>query len=166
MHVCKGRRNEMKRVWVLLTLVSALAVCGTATGVYLMAGQHYEAGWVEASADLETLTVTITVDEGWVLEETHVYVGTEPPVKSAPGRFPYKHEKLEGAQMDTYSIDLEDFDVACDAVLYVAVHAVVTRTDGENQTETAWGEGEYIRTGKNWAMYFPTEVICEVEEPR
>jgi len=152
----------MKRILCAGAMILALAVSATATGVYLIAGQHDEAGWIEATAEGETLTLTIATDGGWVLEETHIYVGTVPPTKSAPGRFPYKHEELDGAQMDTYTIDLDDFDVECGGVLYIAVHAVVSKADGEDQTETAWGEGDYIRAGKNWAMYFTTDVICEV----
>ncbi len=156
----------MKRVWIALAMVSALAVCGTATIVDLIAGQHYDAGdvYVYAYKDLVTDTVTVTIDieadNGWGLEETHVYVGAEPPSKSAPGRFDYQHEALGGASFDSYEIALDGFDVACNSTLYIAVHAVVKGVDNGHRTETAWGEGYEIRAGKNWAMYFPTTVSC------
>ena len=150
----------MKRAWVVLAMVAAFALCSTATTVTLVAGQHYDAGEVEVYADLDTLTIVIEADNGWVLEETHVYVGTAPPRKSAPGRFPYKHEALGGVLYDVYEISLDEFDVECLSDLYIAVHAVVTGADNEYGEETAWGDGDDIRAGKNWAMYFSTNVSC------
>jgi len=154
------RRVEMMRLSVALALVSFLAVCGTATGAYLIVGEDTEVGWIEASAYLETLTITIAADEGWILEETYIYVDTRPP-RSCPRRFTRKHEELGGVRMDTHTIGLDDFDVGCDDVLYVAVCAVVTSTIGEHRTEIAWGKGGSIRAVRDWATYFSTEVICE-----
>jgi len=151
----------MKRAWIALAIIAALALSGSATTVELVAGQLYDAGEVEAIAEDGFLTIVIEMDNGWVLEETHVYVGTEPPRKSAPGRFPYKHEELGGAEIDIYEISLDEFDVTCSSELYIAVHAVVKGEDNEYGEETAWGEGEEIRAGKNWAMYFSTIVLCE-----
>ena len=150
----------MKRFWVAVTLASAFAACGTATGVYLVADQEDEVGWIEASAYLETLTIAIAADEGWALQETHLYVGTRPP-RSFLNRFTHEHEGLGGVRMDTYTIDLDDFDVGCGDVLYVAVCAVVTSTIGENRVKIACGESESIRAVRDWPIYFTTEVICE-----
>jgi hypothetical protein len=150
----------MKRVLIALAMVSALAVCGTATEVTLVAGQHYDAGDVYVYADQHLLTVEIEADNGWVLLETHVYVGMQPPSKSAPGRFPYKHEALGGVSSDSYEIVLDDLELDCLSTLYIAVHAVVKGEDNGPGTETAWGDGDEIRAGKNWAMYFPTTVYC------
>ena len=151
----------MKQVGVLLAVVIVLALSGFATGVDLIAGQFYEAGWVEANATRELLVIEIYAENGWALEETHVYVGTEAPTKSAPGRFPFKHEKLDGAVSDAYVIDLSDYDVDCSSDLFIAVHAVVYGAENDYGEETAWGEGDFIRSGKNWAMYFMTPVRCE-----
>ncbi len=151
----------MRAALTTLGIVLLLALCGTATTVTLLAGQHYNAGWVDAYAQLNTLTIEIVAENGWVLEETHVYVGTEPPRKSAPGRFPYKHERLPAnATTDSYEIALDDYDVACLSDLYIAVHAVVNGAENEHGEETAWGEGSTIRSRKNWAMYFTTPVFC------
>ena len=154
----------MKSVAMAVGLVAALALGAFAEPpepVVLVAGQHYDAGWVTTLAEFGVLTVLITTENGWVLEETHVYVGTEPPTKSAPGRFPYKHEFLDGAEDDMYEIDLAPYGAICGTDLYVAVHAVVVGKENEYGKETAWGEGFYIRAGKNWAMYFTTPVRCE-----
>ena len=152
----------MKRTWLALGIVLALTLSGAAATVTLLAGQHYNAGWIDvvADGDLGILTITITASNGWVLDETHVYVGTERPRKSAPGRFPYKHERLSGASSDVYEIALDEFDVECGTELYIAVHAVVKGANNEYGTETAWGDGSYIRANKNWAMYFMTPVFC------
>lgn len=156
----------MKRALIALAMVSALALCGTATTVDLIAGQHYNAGEVDVYAYKNSVTGAVTVgigieaDNGWVLLETHVYVGTQPPSKSAPGRFPYQHEALGGASSDSYEIVLDDLDLDCLSTLYIAVHAVVKGEDNEHGTETAWGNGDEIRAGKNWAMYFSTTVYC------
>jgi len=150
----------MKRLLIALAMVSALAVSATATTVVLVAGQQYDAGKVYVSADQHLLTVEIEADNGWVLLETHVYVGTQPPSKSAPGRFPYKHEALGGASSDSDEIVLDDLELDCPSTLYIAVHAVVKGEDNEHGTETAWGDGDEIRPGKNWAMYFSTTVYC------
>ena len=150
----------LKHVGIAALLLAAVGLCATATTVTLVAGQEYDAGWVRAVADLDSLKVTIQADNGWVLMETHVYVGTTPPTKSAPGRFPYKHEGLGGAMSDSYEISLDAFDVECGDTLYVAVHAVVLGEENEYGEETAWGEGNFIRNKKNWAMYFEVPVDC------
>jgi len=154
----------MKTVVVALGLMAALALGALAEPVVLVAGQNYDAGWVTAIAQAGTLTILITTENGWVLEETHVYVGTEPPTKSAPGRFPYKHDDLDGAEGDVYEIDLDEYGDICGSDLYIAVHAVVLGEGNEYGEETAWGEGDYIRPGKNWAMYFTTPVICALPQ--
>jgi len=150
----------MKQVCVALLLLVSVGLCAAATTVTLVAGQEYNAGWVRAIADLGSLWITIHADNGWVLIETHVYVGLTPPTKSAPGRFPYKHEGLGGAMSDSYEIPLDAFDVECGDALYVAVHAVVLGEENEYGEETAWGDGSLIREKKNWAMYFETHVDC------
>ena len=71
--------------------------------------------------------------------------GDEPPVKSAPGRFPYK----EGG--DYYKIALEDLGVSACEPLYIAAHAEVYTDCRE---ETAWADEGAIPFGKGWAMYF------------
>ena len=120
------------------------------------------------------LEVTYIMDpvEGWELLETHLYVGIDPPTKSAPGRFPY--DAIDGV----YEIDLEaDFPGVTITLLYIAAQAevriqevdpdtgepMVDPDTGEPiyQEETAWADGIQIRTGKNWAMYFTFDVEPE-----
>lgn len=111
-------------------------------------------------------TITFQIDEAstqWRLEETHLYVGDEPPASSAPGRFPYKHEDLGGVASDAYAADLAAADVDGDGTVYVAAHAGLTMQVGEDPEtgepiyaeETAWAQGDQaIGKGKNWATCF------------
>jgi hypothetical protein len=149
---------ELKRLSIALALVLAVALSGTATVVTLVAGQHFDAGSIYCNAEDGVVSIKICAASGWGLTETHVYVGAKAPTKSAPGRFPYSHENLDGASMDTFEIALDGLDIECGGTLYVAVHAVVKGAG--LGVETAWGDGQYIRAGKNWAMYFTTPVFC------
>lgn len=150
----------MRKILVAtLLMVGLMAV--TAAAVDLIAGQHIDAGWVTVDTNGFGITVTYNTTDGWVLEETHLYVGTEPPRKSAPGRFPYKHEELGGVTSDSYFVSLDELEVECGVTIYLATHAVVSKP-GEG-SETAWGEGELI--GKNWAMFFDVDVECDDPPP-
>jgi len=130
---------------------------GEQARVSLIAGQHYDAGDVIVYLEDGTLRIVVETKDGWELTETQLYlsVGDEcdPPSKSSPGRFPYKHENLGGVTTDEYVIDVPD--IAAGDVVTVALHAVVRNSnDGGTsyQEETAWGEGEPFP--KAWGMYF------------
>ena len=148
----------MRKILAATLLMVGLMAMGAAAVdfVDLIAGQHIDAGWVTVDADESGITVTYNTSDGWLLEETHLYVGTEPPTKSAPGRFPYKHEGLGGAPSDSYFVSLEELGVECGVTVYLATHAVVSKPGAGS--ETAWGEGQLI--GKNWSMYFDVDVEC------
>ena len=111
-------------------------------------------------------TITFQIDEAateWRLDETHLYVGDEPPARSAPGRFPYKDEGLGGVASHAYVVDLAAADLDGDGIVYVAAHAALIMQVGEDPEtgepiyadETAWAQGEEaIGKGKNWATFF------------
>ena len=108
----------------------------------------------------ELLVEFITYD-GWVMQETHLYVGGEPPKKSAPGRFTYKHDPVENPAYDTYSLSLGDHGLILDDKICFAAHAALQLIGPEGdvlEEETAWALGAPIRDSggksKNWAMYF------------
>lgn len=115
--------------------------------------------------------ITFQIDEAstdWRLEETHLYVGDEPPAKSSPGRFLLKHEDLGGVLSDVYNIDLVAADLDGDGIVYVAAHAgliMQISVDPETQEpiyayETAWAQGdESIGKGKNWATFFSVVIL-------
>lgn len=72
-----------------------------------------------------TATVTYSVFDAYVLNATHLYVGTQILPKkngkftTAPGQFPYKHENLNGVNTDTYNI------TGLSGNIYVAAHSGV-----------------------------------------
>ena len=131
----------------------------------LIAGQHTVAGSITVSNDDENLFVTYETVDNWLINETHLYVGTTIPTNSAPGKFPYKHEELGGITTDTYVIPMEDLGVVPCDIIYIAAHAELVKGETE---ETGWAEGVKIRPGKNWAMYFEYITLpcgSEIPEP-
>lgn len=153
--VCKGGEGEP-------TLAQGVLASPT-----LWAGQHINCGSAVVGIEGDDLVVTYETTDGWKLTETHLYIGAEPPAKSAPGRFPYKHENLGGVSADTYSIPLSSLSAEPGDTLYLAAHAVVqkpARDDETCQEETAWAEGERIRKKGNWSMFFSV-TIPDVSSP-
>ncbi|MGA1845273.1 MAG: hypothetical protein ACMUIS_11985 [bacterium] len=116
------------------------------------------AGTVAVYFESGMLIIEFKTHDGWVLQETHLYVGVEAPATSAPGRFPYKHDLLENSDTDTYEIDLEENNLTLDnEIIYFAAHAAMQLIGPEGdilEEESAWALGDPIREGKNWAMYF------------
>lgn len=97
----------------------------------LIAGQHAIAGSITVSNDDENLFIIYETVDNWLINETHLYVGTTIPTNSAPGIFPYKHEELEGATTDSYEIPLEDLGVDSSSTIYIAAHAELTKEGNE-----------------------------------
>ena len=132
---------------IVLLIIAGFAI--TSSAVPLMAGKDINVGEltiqvVEVAGD-DFLVVTYTItDLEWELEDTHLYVGTVPPTKSAPGRFPYgpesEHIVIDEVYIVEYSIPLTDFitDFTKSTTLYIAAHAEVTN---QTEEETAWAEG-------------------------
>ena len=150
--VCKGGESN---------LASAQSLLASPT---LWAGQHINCGSAVVSIEGDDLVVTYETTDGWKLTETHLYIGKEPPTKSAPGRFPYKHGNLGGVSDDAYSIPLSDLSAEPGDTIYLAAHAVVQKPacdDEDCQEETAWAEGERIRKKGNWSMFF----LVTIPEP-
>jgi len=99
----------------------------------LMMGQFWPAGTVNIWNDATHLYVQYdNTDSGWEMAVTHVYVGTAPPPKLAPGKFPYKHDLVPPQTEDLYRIPLDGLS----GEVYIATHA--EGTDGE----TGWSRGE------------------------
>jgi len=153
----------MKRFIVLsivLLMIAGFAMASSAQDLDLVVGrQHIPVGTLTVVVDGTDLVVTYDItDPEWELLETHLYVGTSAPTKSAPGRFPYGSSDV--VDEGEYEIDLGSFT----GTLYIAAHAEIGMIDefgepvldenDEQIKETVWAEGTQIRTGKNWAMYF------------
>ena len=154
---------------IVLLMLAGFAITSSAMEVTLWAGQNIEVGYLTVAVVGDNLEVTYTItDPEWELLETHLYVGTIAPTKSAPGRFPYGPEDAVGG---VYTIPLDELpDPDVDGNIVIAAQAEVRKPEidpdtGEQmvdpdtgeliyQEETAWAEGDEIRPGKNWAMYF------------
>jgi len=154
---------------IVLLMLAGFAITSSAMEVTLLAGQTIEVGTLTVEVDLNgDLVVTYAITAPWVLGDTHLYVGTAAPKKSAPGQFPYGPEDAVGGVYTIPLDELPDPDAAGNIV--IAAQAEVRKPEinpdtGEQmvdpdtgeliyQEETAWAEGDEIRPGKNWAMYF------------
>jgi len=157
----------MKRFIVLsivLLMLAGFGITSSAVDVTLWAGQNIEIGYLTVEVAGDNLVVTYDITSPWVLGDTHLYVGTDVPKKSAPGQFPYGPED---AVDGVYTIPLADLDAEVGDILVIAAHAEVTNPDETDpitllpREETAWASGTQIRSDKNWAMYFTFEVPAE-----
>ncbi|WP_114417868.1 hypothetical protein [Marinospirillum perlucidum] len=161
------RINPCKLLWApfWLVLASVLFFSGQLFAApqcqTLFAGQTLDAGEVCVDNTGEDLTVTFQTSGDWLLEETHLFIGSSldemPRTRSGNpqvGRFPFQTQ-LDGVTSYTYTLPLGDYGVAGDT-LVIAAHAVVYRmtADGSVQSETGWADGDRIREKGNWATYF------------
>ena len=124
----------------------------------LIAGKHTTVGSVKVEYDIasDSLIITFETTDGWKLYETHLYLGTTPPAKSAPGQFPYGHDPLPGVTSDTYTVPLTDLGASYGDTLYIAAHAVVCKCSCGCETAWADGCGYFVNRGgrrQGWAMY-------------
>ncbi len=91
--------------------------------VPLVAGQHTLVGEVIIDLDGDPVATFVVTDPNWFITETHLYLDTTPPEKSAPGRFGFQHSGLD-TQIDEFSKSEVEYALIADC-LYVAAHAVV-----------------------------------------
>jgi len=119
----------------------------------LIAGQTIDVGSVDVTYDGTYIYVTYTTENGWELDETHLYIGdceerpANNPGNPLIGQFPYAEEHDNGTTSYTYVLDASEIGISgC-----VAAHAVVS--DGTGNSETAWGDGQPYG-GNSWAMFF------------
>lgn len=154
---------------IVLLMIAGFVITSSADEITLWAGQNIDVGTLTVVVSGTNLVVTYNITVPWVLGETHLYVGTEPPTKSAPGRFPYGPEDALGG---VYTIPLSELELPEPdegyIVIAVAAHAEVSMVDpttGEPIEETVWAKGDEIRPGKNWAMYFYFEFELPLPAP-
>jgi hypothetical protein len=82
-------------------------------------------GTVTVNYDGAIATVNIDMDSSYTLNETQLYLGTDPlPTKNgsftvAPGQYPYKHGDLGGVSSDEFMVD------GLSGPIYLVFHAVV-----------------------------------------
>ena len=132
-----------------------------ATEVSLLAGQTINSGSVTVTNDADYIYVTYTTANGWLLTQTHLFVGNCAliPVNNAgnpiPGQFPYSTAH-NNATSYTYRIPISSIgsgNCGC-----IASHAVVVKLNASGQVinqQTGWGNGVRINpNGGNWGMKF------------
>ena len=169
---------------IVLLMLAGFAITSSAEDVTLLAGQTIEVGTLKVEVVGDNLEVTYEItDPGWELLETHLYVGYTNPeeLTSAPGQFPYSEEHDSAVFTVTYTISISEIDsyklkggkkwvvdekavIGPGDPIYIAAQAEIGMIDKDGEPvldendeqieETAWAEGEQIREGKNWAMYF------------
>lgn len=132
-----------------------------ATEVTLIAGQTMDAGTVTVSNDATNIYVTYTTTNGWVLTQTHLYVGdcalipVNNPGNPIPGQFPFTSAHNN---VTTYTYTVPISRIPAGGCGCIAAHAVVKQYNSSNQliqTQTGWGNGVRINlTGGNWGMKF------------
>jgi len=144
-------------VMLLLLSITATVLAHTEEGPYtatLLAGQNINAGTISVWNDSDKLYVKCETAYGWVMTESHLYVGKTDPseLTSAPGQFPYSAEHDPAVSEYTYAIPLAEIDsyqlkkngktwiasdstgVEADEDVYIAAHAVLS--GGEDTTAT------------------------------
>ena len=148
---------------IVLLMLAGFAISSSAEEL-VVGRKHIPVGeltvTVEVVEGVNSLVVVYTItDSEWELLETHLYVGIDPPEKSAPGQFPYGPEDV--VEEGKYIIALDDFT----GILYIAAQAEIGEVDefgdpvlGDDEEqieETTWAKGDgCILPCKNWAMYF------------
>ncbi len=137
--------------------VTSPTVCASYTAD-LMAGQTIKVGSVTVENDAETLFVTYTTTDGWMIECNHLYVGS---LENAPvnktgnpqlGHFPINQCFDPMVNTVTYEIPLSSLGNC----FIVAAQAEVSQiVDGQIvDSQTAWGAGTPFVDKGNWATYF------------
>lgn len=133
----------------------------TPTQVFLIAGQNMNSGSVTVTNDVNYIYVTYTTSAGWLLTQTHLYVGdcalipVNNPGNPVPGQFPYvgSHNYIT-----TYTYQIPISKIPLGGCGCIAAHAVVVKVDANNNIidqQTAWGNGTRINlSGGNWGMKF------------
>lgn len=145
---------------------------GASVSVDLIAGQNTIAGNVSVTFDKDFVHVKYTTINGWMLDEAHLWVGSNlsmmPQTNSGnpkPGLFPYKSGLLYGATSYSFSIPWSDFggyEANCGNILYMAAHAALHKmnSNGSVNSQTGWGNGSQINDNGSWAMYFSLQFEC------
>ena len=129
------------------------------TVVTLFAGQTINAGNITVTNDANFIYVTYNTANGYVLTQTHLYVGdcalipVNRPGNPIPGQFPYitTHSNVTSY---TYQIPITAIPGSCGCI---AAHAVVVKLDAAGQVidqQTAWGNGTVINPDGQWGMKF------------
>jgi hypothetical protein len=130
------------------------------TTTQLTAGQFFNAGNVVVTNDDEFIYVTYNTANGYLLTQTHLYVGgcVAIPVNNqgnpVPGQFPYQATHNYAT---TYTYQVPIAKIPAGSCGCIAAHSAVVKLNGTGQVieqQTAWGSGIRINPTGNWGMKF------------
>jgi hypothetical protein len=135
---------------------------------FLKSGDTVHTLW--AGKNINVGTVTYGIDDnanfyakydcstsGWTISETHMFAGDKillpvnKPGSPKIGLFPNSGTHSPRVSTFTYSIPLSTLPPCASPGFVVAAHCVVHSPS--NQEETAWAEGDYKFTDKDWGWY-------------
>lgn len=118
--------------------------------------------------DITATTITVTyptLSGGNTYTAAHLYIGTTPPTKRAPGLFPFNSYCTASGTSASCTVPVSACDnIGCGATLYIAAQADVSGP----ASGTGWGQGSCFGCNNcvqsNCAKYwsFPTECQCAV----
>lgn len=136
--------------------------CDSAITLELLAGQTIPVGSVSISSDGTYLTVVYTTTGGWLIDETHLFVGScsDVPLNAACnpkiGLFPYSADHIPGVSSYAYVIPLSSIP---DCFCFIA-HAAVSNASlgGGVSEETAFSNGENELPGDRWGWF---SIFCQ-----
>jgi len=159
---CKKAAIESESAPVKEDIVTGRTVEGgcTPTSVTLLAGQTINAGSVDVTNDSNFIYVTYTPANGWLLTQTHLYVGdcalipVNNPGNPIPGQFPYNSTH---SYVSTYTYQVPISTIGLGNCGCIAAHAVIVQLNASGQViaqQTGWGNGTVINPGGNWGMKF------------
>ncbi len=132
----------------------------TPTVVTLFAGQTIDAGNVTVTNDANFIYVTYNTANGYVLTQTHLYVGdcalipVNKPGNPIPGQFPYI---TTHSNVTSYTYQIPILAIPVGSCGCIAAHAVVVKLDAAGQVldqQTGWGNGTVINPTGQWGMKF------------
>lgn len=128
--------------------------------VDFLAGQHTDAGNISIKADSLNLYVTFNTEGGWVMRETHLYVGSLAGMPQTPkgnpkiGNFPYK--AVHNPLVSSFTYTIPRASLAGQGCVAIAAHSAASllNSNGEEvRSETAWSAGKQLNQSGSWAMY-------------
>ncbi|WP_066628036.1 hypothetical protein [Labilibacter marinus] len=132
----------------------------------IVAAQHHNVGDLVVWEDDEYLYINYDLEEGFNLDEAHVYVGCidkMPATKNGNpknGNFPYHIDDFNGNVLMIPLADLEDVCKDANGCWPIAAHGVVSKTMGNKTwSETSWSTGTKF-DAKRWGWY-STYCPCE-----
>ncbi|HBL77246.1 MAG: hypothetical protein A2W90_15570 [Bacteroidetes bacterium GWF2_42_66] len=158
---------KVKASAISYSIVEAVPIsdlCGSLPTTTFIAGQNYEAGSVQIANSKTKLYIAISMNEGWELDCTHIYIGTFDGIpfnnggNLQTGNFPVSTCFKKGTDQVIYEFNKLDFP----SQVTILVHGEVSGIS----SETAWAFGTAFPDASRWGWYIDyTMKDCYVPPP-